>query len=226
MFLYLNTSYIIYDIVSLRVNLSVSFFILSIYFSLRKKHTPFLIFLLLSIGSHYSSLLLYFVFLLSFNFRNKSKFTLMTLAVLLYFTSYLLLELALTLNINPLLSIYVTEAEKAPDIFSFNNLFISFLFIVLFSFFDKVNENLRVLWLTSFYLFLISNSLSSAPIIYFRYIDPSLLMLIIYIVSVKNCYGFRVRYYFGVIGISIFSIYKVISTLYLNPILNSSSYIV
>ena len=220
-FAYLLLSFIIYDVISLRANLAVSFFMLAfVFYFIKRNILLFALFSFISIGCHYSILLLFLMFPVVYDARRLSIRFIILVSNALYFLSKLLVIIAIDLTINPLLEAYVLEEQLAGSIFSFYSIYLLLIFIVFSSLFNHATDHAKVIFSLALMTYVFASALIFVPVVYFRYLDVSILLLLYFIVSIEFSKSIKIRYWMCFLVFTSFCIFKILSLIVYSPILN------
>lgn len=210
--LYSLSVFTILDVVSIRTGIASTILIASLAFL--AKDRKYISFILITIATlfHYSIALLTVVYVIKYLLSKGSKLLTTLFMIIVPFACGLLLNFASTIASKTLLSSYLTEIDKAPSILSFYNIFIAVLFLSFLIYVFEVPQKLIFIYFSALFLYLFCLASSDVAVIYFRYVDLAILLLIIYFVSINKDKRYIHRYYLSSILMYSFAGYKLLST--------------
>ena len=217
---YFVISFVIFDMISWRANLGLAFFLLSLafFFSDRISYR-FLGTSLLAIASHYSYVIPYVFLLLGTRFVNKGSILILAALLCLFFSAASFLEVVAEYSANPLLAAYMEEEKKAGSIFSSYSIFIGVLFFIGLFYRRRSAAPAQICFITAIFMFAFVSALSWVPVLYFRYIDICLVLLLLYNCLLIEASTSLWRKFFISLSLLAFSIFKLLSYFLFSPVL-------
>jgi hypothetical protein len=222
---YILLAFIIIDVISLRANLAISFFILAFnFFYVRKNYWLCVFFGIISIGFHYSIIILFAI--LPF-IKNPKKMTLRYLLILgiaVFSLSNVAITIAIELSLNPLLEIYAQQEMLSGSVLSSYSLYLLIVILMFSTVYNRVKNSGKAAFALATLIYIFATSLIFIPVVYFRYLDFTNLLLLYFIISLEFSRDIRFRYWMCVLVFSSFCIFKITSLLVFSPVLLSASH--
>lgn len=217
---YLLVSFIILDVISLRANIAISLFMLSfVFFSVKRNTSLFALSALSAIGFHYSVIYLYILFVIFYKIETLNLQKIIYYSVIVYFGSRVLVEVAVALSLNPLLEFYIKEANLSGSILSAYSIFLFLTILILSFLYNAASVHSKALFVMAALIYTFATSLIFIPVLYFRYLDFTILLLLYFIISIKRSKSNRIAYWCGIFIFSGFCLFKITSLLIYSPVL-------
>jgi len=217
---YLMISFVIFDMISWRANLGLAFFLLSLAFFFSDRISfRFFGASFLAIASHYSFVVPYFFLLLGARFVGKSSILILSVALLFVFSAELILESISIYSANPLLQAYMEEEKKAGSVFSSYSIFIGTLFTTGFFYRRSSSASAQMCFITAIFMFAFVSALWWIPVLYFRYLDICLVLLILYFCLLIEASKTLLNTFFLFFMLLAFGAFKLFSYFEFSPVL-------
>lgn len=217
---YILLTFIIFDVISLRANLAISFFMLAFnFFYVRKNYWLFSFFGIISIGFHYSIIILFAFLPFITNPKKTSLRYLFVLAIAVFFLSKVAINIAVEVSINPLLKFYVMQEELSGNILSSYSLYLLIVILMFSTVYDRVKNSGKAAFAFAILTYIFASSLVFIPVVYFRYLDFTILFLLYFMISIEFSRNIRLRYWMCVLVFLSFCIFKIISLIVFSPVL-------
>lgn len=213
--LYLLISFITFDIIQLRVAFGMAFVILSIY-TLKKSIYFSLLLILIGCCFHYSLFLFFPIIIMAKFLFNREKKVIFIFLYAFYVVIFFSINIISFFKLNPLIDSYLNDKVNYANIFAPYNLFIFIMFVLYFSLYNHFSKIGKCFYISATLIYLFALNFSFAPVIYFRYIDISLVLLLFCSISINN----KKFNNYSILLMILFGLYKFLTSVYLHPILN------